>query len=379
LPHWNGTVPTITYSLSDNNGVTVGDTSTLDIIVDPENDAPVAVDDIYTMSDDVVAITLTPLTHGADSDPDGDTLTVASINGTTLTPGTAQEILVVNGTVYVSAAGAITFAPIPDFNGTVTFPYEISDGHGGTATANEIIHIIPAPIFNPPPIELPDRLPLNEVQRQTESMVGHHPHQRIFEERPIELGKYEFHTVVLNFNGQFGGINQFSPPTVESTFRRGELEYSNHTPYHPFDRVADAMQMGRHLDDMAKLVDSERDFGLRNALLLPQLEADLNGELVYQIPENTFVGGKGDLALVAVLRDGKPLPKWIKFNPASGKFEVNMPNDVVAPIEITVIATDAKGEQAKANVKIKPTVKKSALVGKSSLASQIKSAMMFNG
>jgi hypothetical protein len=210
-------------------------------------------------------------------------------------------------------------------------------------------------------------------------MVGHHPHQRIFEERPIELGKYEFHTVVLNFNGQFGGINQFSPPTVESTFRRGELEYSNHTPYHPFDRVADAMQMGRHLDDMAKLVDSERDFGLRNALLLPQLEADLNGELVYQIPENTFVGGKGDLALVAVLRDGKPLPKWIKFNPASGKFEVNMPNDVVAPIEITVIATDAKGEQAKANVKIKPTVKKSALVGKSSLASQIKSAMMFNG
>jgi hypothetical protein len=209
-------------------------------------------------------------------------------------------------------------------------------------------------------------------------MVGHHPHQRIFEERPIELGKYEFHTVVLNFNGQFGGINQFSPPTVESTFRRGELEYSNHTPYHPFDRVADAMQVGRHLDDMASLVNNESDFGLRNALLLPTLEADLSGELVYQIPENTFVGGKGDLVLVAVLRDGKPLPKWIKFNPASGKIEANMPKDVIAPIEITLIATDAKGEQAKANIKIKPTIKNKALVGKSSLANQFKSAMMLN-
>ena len=380
LPNWNGVVPTITYSLSDGFGV--AETSDLVITVTPVSDDPVAVDDHYTMLVDDGVITLTPLTHSDDSDPDGDVLTIISINGITLNPGMPGEVQIIpvpDGKVEVSASGVITFTPDMGFNGTVTFPYVISDGHGRTATANEIINIIPAPIFNPPPpIELPDRLPLNEVQRQTESMVGHHPHQRIFEERPIELGKYEFHTVVLNFNGQFGGINQFSPPTVESTFRRGELEYSNHTPYHPFDRVADAMQVGRHLDDMASLVNNESDFGLRNALLLPTLEADLSGELVYQIPENTFVGGKGDLVLVAVLRDGKPLPKWIKFNPASGKIEANMPKDVIAPIEITLIATDAKGEQAKANIKIKPTIKNKALVGKSSLANQFKSAMMLN-
>ncbi|MBO9586523.1 MAG: DUF11 domain-containing protein, partial [Flavobacterium sp.] len=98
------------------------------------NHNPTAVADIYTVSEDN-SVTLTPLAN--DSDADGDTITIASINGTALT-GSAQTIAVPNGTVNISAAGVITFTPDANFNSAtaISFPYAIGDGHGGTATAN---------------------------------------------------------------------------------------------------------------------------------------------------------------------------------------------------------------------------------------------------
>ncbi|MFH6990831.1 Ig-like domain-containing protein, partial [Flavobacterium collinsii] len=75
-----------------------------------------------------------------DSDVDGDTLTITSINGTTLTGG-VQTIAVTNGTVNISATGVITFTPAANFNSAtpVSIAYVISDGNGGTATANQQI------------------------------------------------------------------------------------------------------------------------------------------------------------------------------------------------------------------------------------------------
>jgi large repetitive protein len=70
------------------------------------------------------------------------------INGTVITPSvaTTTPITVPNGTVSVSATGVITFTPSTGFVGSSTFPYKISDGYGGTATANEIINILPSAI-----------------------------------------------------------------------------------------------------------------------------------------------------------------------------------------------------------------------------------------
>ncbi|WP_170230904.1 Ig-like domain-containing protein, partial [Polaribacter glomeratus] len=116
---------------SANNTCSVQETVTLKI-----NRNPIAVDDNYTTNANT-PILLVPLT--GDSDPDGNTLTITSINGTPLTPGTAQTILVDNGTVTITIAGLITFTPNSNYNGTITFLYTISDGNGGTATANQII------------------------------------------------------------------------------------------------------------------------------------------------------------------------------------------------------------------------------------------------
>ena len=135
--NYNGAVPTATYTLSDGNGGT--DTADLDITILPVNDPPVANDDSYTATEDT-PLTLAPLTN--DTDADGDSLTVTEINGTALTPGVPASITVPNGTVNVDAAGNITFVPDPDFNGgPITFPYTISDGNGGTDTANITINV----------------------------------------------------------------------------------------------------------------------------------------------------------------------------------------------------------------------------------------------
>ena len=105
------------------------------------NDAPVAVNDNYTVAEEGT-VTLNPL--ALDTDLDGDTLSITSINGTTLTPGTAQAIPVTNGTINITAAGVITFTPAANFNSAtaVSIPYVITDGTT-TATANELITVSP--------------------------------------------------------------------------------------------------------------------------------------------------------------------------------------------------------------------------------------------
>ena len=123
--------------------------NTLTINVTPVEDAPVAVDDMFSVPEDGTSAPLTLI--GNDIDLDGDTLSVKSIAGTPLTPGTAQSILVTNGTVNVSAAGVITFTPDANYNGPISFDYVITDGTAddiGTVTGT-VDPINDAPVGTP--------------------------------------------------------------------------------------------------------------------------------------------------------------------------------------------------------------------------------------
>ncbi len=128
--NYHGT-DSFTYTIEDANGDT--STATVTVTITPVNDAPVAVDDSYTTSQDT-PISIDPV--AGDTDPDGDTLTVTKLNGTLVTPGTAQTISVPHGAVGVSTAGTMTFTPTTGYVGTSSFPYTIGDGHGGADTAN---------------------------------------------------------------------------------------------------------------------------------------------------------------------------------------------------------------------------------------------------
>ncbi|MDJ1139701.1 Ig-like domain-containing protein [Marinicella marina] len=104
---------TLTYKVTDANGAST--TAIVTITVNEANEAPVAVDDAYftTMNN---ATTINVLSN--DFDPDGDNLTLVSVD-TAGTIGSVEE---------VNADGTLTYVPPADWCGTTTFTYTITDG-----------------------------------------------------------------------------------------------------------------------------------------------------------------------------------------------------------------------------------------------------------
>ncbi|MFY9914471.1 MAG: Ig-like domain-containing protein, partial [Nocardioidaceae bacterium] len=137
--NFNGT-DTLTYTVSDGNGGT--DTGTMTVTVTPVNDPPVANNDTVSIAEDSVDAPLNLL--GNDTDVDGDPLTVTSMTATS--PPAV-------GVVTQQPDGSWTYTAEPDWNGTETFNYDISDGNGGTATAKIAITVTPV---NDPPVAGPD-------------------------------------------------------------------------------------------------------------------------------------------------------------------------------------------------------------------------------
>ena len=136
-------VATLTYTISDGRG----GTSTAQVSVTvaaPANRPPVAVDDSATTTVDT-PVTINVLVN--DSDPDGDTITVSSV-----------QPVSTHGTVVI-VGGQPKYTPNAGFTGFDIFEYTISDGRGGTATANVVVTINPAP--NRPPVAVDDSATTN--------------------------------------------------------------------------------------------------------------------------------------------------------------------------------------------------------------------------
>ncbi len=121
---------------------------TLRIFLNVPNRAPVAVDDALSTSEDSAltgnVLSANPTT--ADSDPDGDVLTVSQVNSSAATMG--DEIALGSGLLTVQANGAISFNPNGGYDSlrdgtstTESFTYSIADGKGGTAGATVTVTI----------------------------------------------------------------------------------------------------------------------------------------------------------------------------------------------------------------------------------------------
>jgi parallel beta-helix repeat protein/VCBS repeat-containing protein len=93
-----------------------------------DNDPPVAVDDTAATDEDLPVV-INVLAN--DSDPDGDSLFITEV-----TQGA-------KGNVEINSDGTLTYRPHRDANGTDSFTYTISDGHGGRATASVAVTIAP--------------------------------------------------------------------------------------------------------------------------------------------------------------------------------------------------------------------------------------------
>ena len=117
---------TITYTISDGNGGT--DTGTLTITVTAVNDAPIAVDDTATVTEDASLTSITVLDDDTDADSDSLTVSAISYSG--------------SGTAAINSDNArIDYTPAANFNGTDTITYTVSDSNGGTDTGTLTITV----------------------------------------------------------------------------------------------------------------------------------------------------------------------------------------------------------------------------------------------
>ena len=134
-----GTV-TVTYTVSDGMGGTVTGTLVLTVA---ENNIPVANDDSFTSQEDE-SVTLDVLSN--DTDEDGDTLSITEVTAST-------------GTVILLPSGELSYQAPANYNGVVTIEYTISDGHGGTDTAQVTLTIT---AVNDSPVAVDDTASVTE-------------------------------------------------------------------------------------------------------------------------------------------------------------------------------------------------------------------------
>ena len=116
-----------------NGGIDASAPQTRTLTVLDVNDAPHALDDSVTVGEDEAGgITFDVLAN--DSDPESDTLAVASHDPSTISYGTLTR-----------SADRFTFVPAAAFHGTQTFSYTVGDGRGGTDTGSVTITVEPRP------------------------------------------------------------------------------------------------------------------------------------------------------------------------------------------------------------------------------------------
>ncbi|HXI32310.1 MAG TPA: tandem-95 repeat protein, partial [Vicinamibacterales bacterium] len=114
------------YTVTDESGAS-SNTATVSIVIDCR---PRPTDDAVTVLEDSGVSTITVLAN--DTDPDaGQTLSVASVTSPA------------NGVSAVLSAMAVTYRPNPNFFGSDSFTYTVSDGHGGSATATVNVTVTP--------------------------------------------------------------------------------------------------------------------------------------------------------------------------------------------------------------------------------------------
>jgi VCBS repeat-containing protein len=135
--NFNGS-DTFTYTVGDGNGGS--DTASVNVLVHPVNDDPVAVHDQVATDEDTALLIYVLLN---DDDVDGDLITLDSVSQPD------------NG-VTGHSTDTVVYTPTLDWSGWDTFTYTISDGNGGSATA--VVSVTVNPVNDAPlAADVPDQ------------------------------------------------------------------------------------------------------------------------------------------------------------------------------------------------------------------------------
>ncbi|NMC52980.1 MAG: tandem-95 repeat protein [Chloroflexi bacterium] len=130
--------PTSGYSGSDqfsyyaNDGHQNSPSTTVTITVTAANDAPVAVDDAHSTTEDTLLTVTAPGVLTNDTDLDGDTLSAILVDDAA------------HGTLALSSNGSFTYDPDDNFTGSDSFTYTANDGTANSTPATVTITVTAA-------------------------------------------------------------------------------------------------------------------------------------------------------------------------------------------------------------------------------------------
>ena len=135
------------FTYHANDGTDDSNTATVTITINPTNDAPVAVDDAYSVDEDNTLNVAAPGVLGNDTDVDGDTLTAVLDTG------------VSDGTLTLNGNGSFSYDPAADFYGSDSFTYKAYDGSLYSDPATVTVTVNPT---NDAPVAADDSATTNE-------------------------------------------------------------------------------------------------------------------------------------------------------------------------------------------------------------------------
>src|SRR5439155_966458 len=117
--------------------------SAANIVIEPLNDAPVAVNDEFAISPGSTSPAPANNVLANDSDIDGDPLVANLVSGPA------------HGTLTLNPDGTFSYAPQNGFTGDDMFRYQLFDGKANSNVATVTLHVSPGTAEVPPPVQTP--------------------------------------------------------------------------------------------------------------------------------------------------------------------------------------------------------------------------------
>ena len=127
------------FTFKANDGTVDSAVATVSVTVTPVNDAPVAINDTYTTSENTTLTVAVPGVLTNDTDIENNALNVLLVSPPA------------HGALSLNVNGSFTYTPTASFNGTDSFTYRASDGQTTSTIATAtitVVHVNVPPIVN---------------------------------------------------------------------------------------------------------------------------------------------------------------------------------------------------------------------------------------